>query len=60
MLLSLLILEWVATHSLLDLVFINEPYMVRDISYLPGLGNSDHACLCFSCYFTPTLKTQGY
>ena len=40
------------TPSLLDLVFINEPYMVRDISYLPGLGNSDHTCLCFSllCY----------
>ena len=49
MLLSLLILEWVATiPSLLDLVFTNKPYMVRDISYLPGLGNSDHACLCFS------------
>ena len=25
--------------------------MVRDITYLPGLGNSDHVCLCFSlCY----------
>ena len=50
------------TPSLLDLVFINEPYMVRHISYLSGLGNSDHACLCLSLFFyvTPTLKTQGY
>ena len=26
--------------------------MVRNISYFPGLGDSDHACLCFSmlCY----------
>ena len=40
------------TPSLLDLVFTNEPHMVRDITYLPGLGNSDHICLCFSliCY----------
>ena len=40
------------TPSLLDLVFTNEPHMVRDITYLPGLGNSDHVCLCFSllCY----------
>ena len=40
------------TPSLLNLVFINEAYMVKDIRYLPGLGNTDHACLCFSllCY----------
>ena len=40
------------TPSLLDLVFTNEPHMVRDITYLPGLGKSDHVCLCFSllCY----------
>ena len=31
--LSLLILDWVATTSSLDLVFTNEPDMVQDISY---------------------------
>ena len=57
MLLSVLILDWVATTpSLLDLVFTNEPYMVRDIIYLPGLGNSDHICLCFSLLFYAHLK----
>ena len=30
------------TPSLLDLVFTNEPYIVRNISYLPGLGNYTH------------------
>ena len=40
------------TPSLLNLVFTTEPDMVRDISYLPSLGNSGHVCLCFSllCY----------
>ena len=53
MLLSLLDLEWVLLLVyLICMVFTNEPYIVRDISYLPGLGNSDHVCLCFSllCY----------
>ena len=30
------------TPSLLDFTFTNEPYIVRDISYLPGLGNYAH------------------
>ena len=33
--------------SLIDLTFTNEEGMVDEITYLPGLGNSDHACLCF-------------
>ena len=49
------------TPSLFYLVFINEPDMVQNISYLPGLENSDHVCLCFSllCYtYSYDLKTQ--
>ena len=40
--------------SLLDLVFTNEVNMIKDINYLPGLGNSDHVCIhfSFSCYTT--------
>ena len=48
------------TPSLLDLVFTNEPYMVRDISYLPGLGNSDHTCLCFSLLHLKDTRILKY
>ena len=36
----------------LDLVLTNEEDMVRDITYHPGLGLSDHVCICFTvvCY----------
>ena len=37
---------------ILDLVFTNEEAMINNISYLPGLGSSDHVCLNFNliCY----------
>ena len=37
--------------SLIDLTFTIEEGMMDEITYLPGLGNSDHACLCsiFKC-----------
>ena len=40
------------TPSVLDLVFTNEEGMVRNLEYLPGLGNSDHLVLWFTlvCY----------
>ena len=40
------------TPSLLDLVFTNEQVMIDNISHLPPLGNSDHACIEFDliCY----------
>ena len=40
------------TPHVLDLVFSNEEGMVSDVSYLPGLGSSDHVCICFNlnCY----------
>ena len=40
----------------LDLVISNEPDMIPDIQYLPGLGLSDHLCIVFSiCTYTPQL-----
>ena len=33
--------------GLIDLTFTNEEGMVDEITYLPGLGNRDHACLRF-------------
>ena len=38
--------------SCLDLLFTNEEAMINGLSYLPGLGNSDHLCLRFkfNCY----------
>ena len=33
---------------ILDLVFTNEEAMINNISYLPGLGSSDHVCLNFN------------
>ena len=38
--------------SILDLVFTNEENMVNNISYLPGLGKSNHLALSFKfiCY----------
>lgn len=43
---------------LLDLVLTNEPNMVKDINYLPGLGMSDHVCVFFSleCFVSPVIK----
>jgi len=40
------------TPNVLDLVFTNEEGMVSDVSYLPGLGSSDHICIRFNlnCY----------
>ena len=38
--------------STLDLIFTNEEHMINNISYLPGLGKSDHLVLIFKffCY----------
>ena len=38
--------------SIVDLVFTNEENMIDNISYLPGLGKTDHLVLCFDfhCY----------
>ena len=46
------------TPSLLDLMFTNEANVINHIDYLPGLGNSDHLCICFhlSCYSTFKLN----
>jgi len=43
--------EGFSPHTL-DLIFTNEDNMIRDLQYLPSLGNSDHVCLQFtlSCY----------
>ena len=40
------------TPSILDLVLTNEDSMVNSISYMPGLGKSDHVQLVFdyNCY----------
>ena len=37
-----------------SLIFAIEANMINHIDYLPGLGNSDHICICFhlSCYST--------
>ena len=34
--------------SILDLIFTNEEYMISDLSFLPGLGKSDHMVLIFN------------
>ena len=34
--------------SILDLIFTNEEYMISDLSFLPGLGKSDHMVLNFN------------
>ena len=41
----------------LDLIFSNEPNMISDLQYLPGLGHSDHICLKFNieCYTIHTM-----
>jgi len=36
------------TPNVLDLVFTNEEDMVSDVSYLPGLGCSDHIRIRFN------------
>ena len=38
--------------SLLDLIITNEEGMVQNVSYHPGLGDSDYCCLKFdlTCY----------
>jgi endonuclease/exonuclease/phosphatase family metal-dependent hydrolase len=38
--------------NLLDLIFSNEDGIISNLSYLPGLGESDHQCLDFTleCY----------
>ncbi|KAI8500844.1 hypothetical protein Bbelb_216620 [Branchiostoma belcheri] len=33
--------------SILDLVITNDPDLIGDIKYLPGLGRGDHCCLVF-------------
>jgi hypothetical protein len=45
--------------NLLDLIFSNEDGMVSNLSYLPGLGESDHQCLDFTleCY-APTHQEE--
>ena len=44
--------------SLLDLIITNEEGMVQNLSYHPGLGDSDHCCLKFdlTCYAIQTSK----
>ena len=44
--------------SLLDLLLTNEENMVNSVSYMPGLGKSDHMQLMFTfnCY-TETSQT---
>jgi len=34
--------------SLLDLVLTNEIDLIKDITYLPPLGNGDHICIKFN------------
>ena len=51
--------------SLLDLLLTNEEGMIRDLSYQPGLGLSDHIALVFNlaCYTVrsvPMVKTLNY
>ena len=40
------------TLNILDLVFINEQTIIKEVQYLSGLGYSDHVCLSlkFMCY----------
>jgi len=35
------------TPNVLDLVFTDDENIVDNLSYLPGLGNSDHMCITF-------------
>jgi len=46
----------------LDLIFTNEDNMVKDLQYLPDLGNSDHLCLpfTFSCYTPDKSDPPSY
>ena len=41
--------------NVLDLVFTDEEGMVANLTFLPGLGNSDHIILSFDlvCFSTP-------
>ena len=45
--------------NLLDLIFSNEDGIISNLSYLPGLGESDHQCLDFTleCY-APTCPDE--
>ena len=47
--------------SVLDLIFTNEEDMVNDITFLPGLGKSDHLLLDFSldCYTEERVPTKN-
>ena len=40
---------------MLDLIFTNEQDMIKNLAYLPPLGNSDHICIEFDliCYLEP-------
>ena len=37
-----------SSPHILDLILTNEEDMVQDIAYHPGLGLSDHVCICFT------------
>ena len=43
-----------STPHILDIIFTTEESMVNDVKYLPGLGSSDHICICLqfelACY----------
>ena len=51
-----------ATPHTLDLVFTSEENMVTNLYYLPGLGNSDHACLRFNliCYTQHYIQSSHH
>ena len=51
--------------NLLDLILTNEEGMVQNLTYHPGLGDSDHCCLkfdlnCYAHYSNTTEKSMNY
>ena len=46
------------TPHLLDLVFSTEESSIRELEYLPPLGDSDHLCLQFKVSFTYQQRTS--
>jgi len=43
------------TPNLLDLVFTDDENMIENLTYLPGLGNSDHLCISYDL-ITPSSQ----
>lgn len=48
------------TPNLLDLLLTSEESMIKDLSYQPPLGGSDHICLCFNvnCGIQENIKEE--